>query len=136
MAKIEFGGIEEYEKKLAALGAAAEGVCKYAVYDAAGMVVEAIKDNTPVDTGDLRDSAALTHFANDNGFVYTKVVFDGYDSKGVPNQIKARVLESGSSTRTKRPFIRPAINRVKRAAELSIETALNKKIDEIMNQKG
>lgn len=136
MAKIEFSGIDEYIKKLEALGANVEGICKYAVYDAAGMVVEAIKDNTPTDTGDLKRSAVLKPFQNKDGFIYTKVAFDGYDSKGTPNAIKARVLESGSSTRKKHPFIRPAVNRVKAAAELSIETALNKKINEIMNEKG
>ena len=136
MAKIDFRGIDEYAKQLAALGADAEGICKYAVYDAAGMVIEAIKANTPTDTGDLRQSAALTPFKNDKGFIYTQVVFDGYDSKGAPNALKANALESGTSTRAKQPFIRPAVNRVKSAAEFSIDMALNKKINEIMNKGG
>ena len=132
MAKIEFKGIQEYADKLAKLGASAEGLCKYAVYDAAGMVADAIKENTPSKTGDLKDSIALTHFRNDGGFIYTKVVFDGYDRKGVPNALKANVIESGSSTHPKKPFIRPAVNRVKKAAEFSIETALNRKLEELM----
>ena len=135
MAKIEFSGIDEYIRKLEALGANVEGICKYAVYDAAGMVVEAIKDNTPVDTGALRESAALKPFQNKDGYIYTQVVFEGTDERGHPNPVKARVLESGSSTRQKHPFIRPAVNRVKRAAELSIETALQKKIDQIINDE-
>ena len=135
MAKIEFGGIELYAEKLAKLGAGAEGVCKYAVYEAAGMVIDAIKANTPEDTGDLRESAVLRPFANDNGFIYTKVVFDGYDRKGTPNAVKAAVLESGSSKQQKKPFIRPAVNRVKKAAEFSIEKALDEKINEIMNKE-
>lgn len=134
MAKIEFQGFEEYRARLFDLGANIEGICKYASYDAADIVINAIKENTPVDTGDLRDSAKLYNFKNDNGYVHTGVYFDGYDRKGVPNPIKARVLESGSSTRPKHPFIRPAVNRVKKAAEFSIEAALNRKLDEIMNK--
>ena len=134
MATIKFDGIEEYARQLSDLGAAAEGICKYAIYDAAGMVADAIKANTPEDTGDLKNSLVLRPMQNRDGFIFTKVVFDGYDSKGVPNAVKANVLESGSSTRQKHPFIRPAVNRVKQAAQFSIETALNKKIEEHMNK--
>lgn len=134
MAKIEFDGIEEYAKQLQALGANIEGAIKYAVYDAAGLVIDAIKANTPVDSGDLRESASLTAFENEDGFVYTKVTFPGYDERGMPNPVKARVLESGSSTRKKRPFIRPAVNKTKAAAERIIEQNLDKKIKEIMER--
>ena len=132
MATIKFGGIEQYQKQLAQLGAGAEGICKYAVYEAAGIVADAIKANTPEDTGDLKNSLALTHFKNDNGFIYTKVIFDGYDRKGVPNALKANAIESGTSRMPKRPFIRPAVNSVKKAAEFAIEMNLNKKLEEIM----
>lgn len=136
MATIKFEGLEAYADKLRQLGADVEGSIKRAVYPAAGMVIEAIKGNTPVripDGGDLRESLALTKYENEGGFVFTKVVFDGYDRNGVPNALKANVLESGSSTRRKHPFIRPAVNRVKRAAELMIETEFNKIIEEKMN---
>jgi len=46
----------------------------------------------------------------------TKIGFDGYDRKGVPNALKARAMESGTSTQPKRPFVRPAVNRVKKKA--------------------
>lgn len=136
MATIEFKGMADYEKRLAALGPAAEGICKYAIYDAAGMVVEAIKQNTPVDTGDLKDSVGLSAMQNKDGYIYTKVTFNGYDRKGTPNAIKARVLESGSSTRQKHPFVRQAVNRVKAQAVESIAKNLNFKIEEIMNKPG
>lgn len=132
MAKIEMEGLDEYMKKLTDLGASVEGSIKRAVYPAAGMVIEAIKANTPVDTGGLRDSAALRTFRNDAGYVYTQVTFDGYDERGNPNPVKARVLESGSSTRKKHPFIRPAVNRVKLAAEFMIEQEFVKICEEKM----
>ena len=140
MAKIEFQGFEEYRARLLDLGANIEGICKYASYDAADIVITAVKENCPVDTksksggGDLRDSIKLYNFKNDKGYVHTGIYFDGYDRDGVPNPLEARVLESGSSTRPKHQFIRPAVNRVKKAAEFSIEAALNRKLDEIMNK--
>ena len=134
MAKIEMEGLDEYMKKLTDLGASVEGSIKRAVYPAAGMVIEAIKANTPVDTGGLRDSAALRTFRNDAGYVYTQVTFDGYDERGNPNPVKARVLESGSSTRQKHPFIRPAVNRVKLAAEFMIEQEFVKICEEKMSK--
>lgn len=132
MAKIEFDGFEEYRKQLLKLGTSIEGVIKYAVYDAAGMVADAIKANTPVESGALQNSIGLTGFRNEDGYIYTKVVFDGYDGRGVPNALKARVLESGSSKRKKHPFIRPALNRVKSAAEYSIEMKLDEKMKDLM----
>ena len=133
MATIEFQGLDDYIKKLNAVGANVEGICKQAVYPAAGMVIEEIKRNTPVNTGGLRDSAALEKFDNDNGYVYTQVTFNGYDENGHPNPVKARVLESGSSTRRKQPFIRPALDRVKSAAEEEIERNFNDIIDKMVN---
>ena len=134
MAKFEAQGLDEYMAKLKELGASVEGSIKRAVYPAAGMVIEAIKANTPTDgtANGLRDSAALRTFKNENGFVYTQVTFEGYDEKGHPNPVKARVLESGSSTRQKHPFIRPAVNRVKAQAEAMIASEFEKICEEKM----
>lgn len=125
-------GLDEYMKRLKDLGASVDGSIKRAVYPAAGMVIEAIKANTPADTGGLRNSAALKTFQNENGFIYTEVTFEGYDERGHPNPVKARVLESGSSTRQKHPFIRPAVNRVKAKAEAMIADEFVKICEEKM----
>ena len=136
MAKIEMQGLDEYIKQLAALGESVEGSIKRAVYPAAGIVIEAIKANTPSDgaLNGLRDSAVLVTFRNESGYIYTEVVFEGYDERGHPNPVKARVLESGSSTRQKHPFIRPAVNRVKAQAEAMIAAEFEKICEEKMNQ--
>jgi HK97 gp10 family phage protein len=84
------------------------------------------------DGGDLKNSTYLKTFVNKNGYVYTQVGWDGYDRNGVPNALKANALESGTSKMPKRPFVRPAVNKVKRAAEFAIEQALDQKINEIM----
>ena len=132
MAKIDFKGIDEYSKQLAELGVRAQGICKYAVYEGAAIVVETIKANTPSDSGDLRRSCSLAPMQDDNGYINTKVMWAGYDSNGTPNAIKAAVLEHGRSNKSKVPFIRPAVNSVRKAAEFAMEAALNKKLEQLM----
>lgn len=140
MATIEFKGIIEYQKKLEALGKKnADKAIRYAIYPAAGMVRDEIYNATPVDTGDLEDSVTLTKMTEENGFIYTKVVFAGYDSKGVPNVVKARVAESGRSSENgkvgKHPFVRRAVNRVRPKAIALMQAALCHYLYEYMLRK-
>lgn len=135
MAKISFGtGLENYIAQLRELGVQVEGVCKYALYDAAGMVADEIKAAAPEDTGDLKESLAISPYKNEDGFVYTKIDFVGYDRKGTPNSLKARAYESGTSRQPKRPFVRPTVQRVKAMAEAMIEKKFNEKCEEIMGK--
>lgn len=134
MARITFTGIDEYADKLAELADRAPGVCKYALYEGAAVVADAIKARIPMDTGDLSDSMALTTMRNEDGMIYTKVVFEGYDSKGTPNALKANVLEKGNSHVSARPFVRPAVNASRGAAVAAIGAAFDRKINEIMNE--
>ncbi|MBQ8109694.1 MAG: hypothetical protein IJ124_06010 [Clostridia bacterium] len=134
MATIEFRGIEVYAKRLAELGPRAEAACKYAAYPAAALVIEAVKANTPVDTGDLRDSEKLSPFRVKNGFIYTQLSFEGKDRKGVANVLKARALESGTSKRKKKPFVRPAVNRVREQAETLMQQGLDDYFAKIMGK--
>lgn len=132
MAKIEFSGLETYQKQLDQLNQAEiEGMLKYAIYPAASIVVDEIKKDVPVDTGDLRDSIGLKKFQNKDGFIYTEVEFAGKDRKGVRNALKARVLESGRSNMKKRPFIAKATRRAKKAAE----SMMQRMIDEYLQKK-
>lgn len=133
MAKIEFKGLDEYAKDLGRLAVRSEGLIKYAVYPAAQEALQAIKANTPVDSGDLRDTERLTTFEDKNGFIYTTIIFPGYDEKGVPNPVKARVLESGSSKQPKRPFIRPTMNAIKNQVVETMRKTLDEAIDKAMN---
>lgn len=129
----KFEGLDEYAEKLARLQYRAIGVMKYALYPGAGVVLDAVKNRVPVDNGDLRDACELRQMQNENGYIYTQITFPGYDRKGVPNQLKANVLESGTSKRKKRPFIRPAFDASKAQAEAAIATALDEKINEIFD---
>lgn len=110
MARLTVGkGLEKYQARLAKLGAAADGICKAAVYEGAAIIADAVRANTPADTGDLRDSIGLSKMKNENGYINTKLGFDGYDRKGVPNALKAAAIESGTSKMKKKPFVRPTV---------------------------
>lgn len=89
---------------------------------------------------DLLDSLGITPPDIDfDGNTNTKIGFDGYGKlptkkypKGVPNQLLARAVESGSSVRKKTPFIRKAVNKSKKLAEAEMQKKLDEKIKIIM----
>lgn len=112
MAKFTYTGMDKYQEQLAALSKDINKMAHYALYPAAGLMLDTLKANTPVDSGDLRDSEILTKFVDDTDETYTSIAFDGYDRKGVPNSLKARALESGTSRIRKHPFIRPTIRQI------------------------
>lgn len=87
----------------------------------------------------LQETMGLAHMRNDNGFINTKLGFDGYNAivtkkypKGQPNALIARSLESGSSVFDKDPFVRRATNASKAKAEKAIETALDNEIKKLV----
>lgn len=136
MAKISCDGLYQYEKLLGELGADTVKMAKYAIYPAAGEVLEALKAATPTDEGDLRDSEILTKFEDtDNGMIFTAVVFDGYDRDGVPNSLKARAIESGTSRMKKRPFIRPTVNRIRQRVIETMSAGVDEYIQNLMGGK-
>lgn len=141
MAKIEFKGIDQYAKQLDQLFVQSESICKRSIYEAVGMVADAVKANTPASNdprtqGDLQNGVVATEMTNEDGYISSTVTFEGYDSKGAPLRLVARALESGRSTSKgkvgKHPFFRQAVNSVRKAAQFSIETNLVKNIEKAM----
>lgn len=124
MAKMTIRGLDEYALKLSKLGADASKIAKKVVMAGANPVADEIRKNleknlsgSKYSTGDLLDSFGIAPPGVDRqGNTNTKIGFEGYDRKGVPNTLKARAMESGTSTQPKRPFIRPAVNRMKKKA--------------------
>lgn len=131
MAKIEFKGIDKYISSLKQLQNHGEGIIKQAVYDGAAIIADAVKAAVPADTGDLRDSMFTAVMQNENGYIYTKIGFAGYDSSGTPNQLKARVLEYGTTHVAKRSFIRKAVNANKERAIAKMDATLNDRISKL-----
>lgn len=137
MAKFKFDGIDKYVESLEKIGTKnAESILKYAVYPGAGIIADAIRAEIVANhhrLGDLEDSLTLSHMRNDDGYINTKVVFAGYDRKGVPNAIKAAALESGTSRgQDATHFISKAVKSAQSRAIEAMSDALDQKIGQIM----
>jgi HK97 gp10 family phage protein len=136
-------GPEKYMEQLSKLGKDSTKICSNALKVGAGIVADEIRNElesltdekfrklqtgdsfvgTPKGTKkDLIDSFGITPVSTDrDGIINVKIGFDGYGSyptkkytKGVPNALVARAIESGSSVRQKTPFVRKAVNRSKK----------------------
>lgn len=142
MAKMTIQGLDEYVAKLSKLGSNTAAIAKRAVRAGANPVADevrngleknirdpgyagldpdggifGVKPNYGKSTGDLLNSLGVSPPDIDKNGVYNcKIGFSGYDRKGVPNALKARAMESGTSWLRKRPFIRPAVNKAKQRA--------------------
>lgn len=87
----------------------------------------------------LASGLGLSPMKDEGGYIFTKAGFAGYNgvytkaySNGQPNALIARSLESGSSARKKHPFIRPAVNRAKAAAEARMGAKLDEMLSKIV----
>lgn len=152
---------DDYALKLSKLAAQTEEVAKKAIYEAANIVADKVASNLaalPTDkfrrlkdgeqfTGlpetqkkDLQDSFGVTPIKQDDaGNWSAHIGFDGYGSnptakypKGVPNQLLARAVESGSSVRQKTPFVRPAVNATKGDAIKAMERVIDEELTKTM----
>ena len=132
MAKFTFNAGADYALKLSRLATGSEDIAKKAIYEGAKIVADEIKARTPKDSGDLADSLGITAISKDNDGNWTaKVGFDGYDRKGVPNQLKARAVESGTSTHKKKPFVRPAVNKTRKQVVKKMEEVIDEEIKKL-----
>lgn len=133
MANLKLG--EDYSAILSALANDFDNVAKMAIYEGAKIAADEITaelESKHSVSGDLAKSMGIATMDKDKkGNWNTKIGFTGYDQKGVPNVIKARVLESGSSTRAKKPFVRPAMNRARNKAIAAMEKTVDEKIKKI-----
>ena len=94
---------------------------------------------TAVQKKGLLDGLGVTKMSDKFGVDYwhVKIGFKGYNGQktkkypqGQPNSLIARSIESGTSFRSKHPFVMPAANKAKKAAE----AAMVKKFDEEMKK--
>ena len=90
----------------------------------------------------LLDGFGVSPMQDDGGYINVKLGFDGYNSvktkkypKGQPNALIARVTESGSSYRTKTPFIRPAVRATKKTAEQAAQAKIDERIAALGKKK-
>jgi HK97 gp10 family phage protein len=136
-------GFDEYAMKLSQIGKESVEISKKAVRAGANPVADAIKweltknlIGSEYSTGDLVKSMGIAPPDVDyKGNTNTKIGFDGYDRKGVPNALKARAMESGTSKQKKKPFIRPAVNRMKEQCVAEIRRVIDEETYKIFALK-
>ena len=159
MAKITFPGLNDYELMISKLSKGVDDIAGKAIYAGAGIVADAIKENikalpivrgygttenplpggvTAPQKAGLIDGLGISPMQSDAGFLNVKIGFDGYNAtktekypQGQPNQLVARGVESGTSWKQKKPFIRPAINASKSRAEAEMARILDQEIEKI-----
>lgn len=137
LARMTFMAGDEFALALSRLATQSDEIAKKAIYEGAKVVADKIKSNlegvlSGNESGDMLASFGVTPIGRDaDGNWNAKIGFDGYDSKGVPNQLKARVLESGSSRQQKKPFVRPAVNATKGAAVEKMGQVINEEIQRL-----
>ncbi len=138
MASFKYSGLDDYIKSLERIGPKGSvGVLKYAVFEGAKIAADALREEIEMNhsaSGDLARSLTLTKMRNESGYINTSISFAGYDHKGVPNALKAAVLESGRSDRKGTHFISKTLKSVRPAVEEAMSNALDKKIEEIMEE--
>jgi phage protein, HK97 gp10 family len=117
-------------------GADADKIAKKALFEGADIVTNRVRANlwgtlSGEGTGDLFKSLGISSMRkNDSGWD-VKIGFAGYDKHGTANQLKARILESGTTKQPKRPFFRPAVNSTREAAKARIAEVIDREIGKI-----
>ena len=128
---------DDFAIALSHLATGSEEIAKKAIYAGANIIADKIKSNlqgvlSSEATGELLASFGVTPIEKDaSGNWNAKIGFDGYGTDGVANQLKARVLESGSSRQPKRPFVRPAVNATKRQVVDRMGEVINEEIQRL-----
>ena len=154
MAKFRIVGIDAAIKDIDKIGLDVDGIAKMCVYDGAGIVADAVKRNinnlpvrdpkahgkslrgaTPAEKEALAKGFGVASMRVDGSNVNTVLGFDGYDNnptkkypKGHAISMIARTIESGSSWLNKTPFLKPAFNSSKSAAEEAMAARFDKEI--------
>lgn len=129
--------------KFEQLGRAAKVVQKFALYDGAGTLADAIKaaaGNLPFKgstVSQIQSSLGITTMRDNSDGVETTVGFDGYfEHSGFPIAFFVAENEIGTSRIPARPFIKPAVRSAKPAVLAAMDAAGNAKLAEIEEKAG
>lgn len=162
MAKIEMKGLDEYLIRLSRMEQASkEEICGRAIYQGAGIVADAIREELKrlptdesfgttsnpakgikaVQKAGLIQSLGITSMKEKDGFLNVKIGFDGYNKvktarwpKGQPNTMVARAAESGTTWLQKSPFVRTGVRSSKKAALDAMKKTVDEATANIMEQ--
>ena len=138
MARMEFMASEEFALKLSKLESGSEEISKKAIYAGADIVADEIKKRLEGVIEDKSATGLIKSFGitpiklGADGNWSCKVGFDGYDDKHIAFQLIARAMESGTSTRSPKPFVRPAVNAVRKQVVSKMDEVCNEEIQKLI----
>lgn len=155
MARLDFKGLDEYLAKLGTVEKDTTGLCKRALYDGAAVLADAVRSevqslsvtdrNTDpqavfeYERDGLLDGLGIAKMKDSNGYIYTRVDFDGYNRmkskkypQGHPNSMIARAINSGTSKRPKNAFMARAVKKAKAGAESAMKNRFDADLEQIM----
>lgn len=153
-------GADNWNSMVDELTFASDMVSFMAVYKAAGLVTDGIRDAitklpsrnggygqywigvTDVERDGLLDGLGIAKHRRGGDTVYTHIGFDGYNAhetnaypKGHPNSMIARSVESGTSWLHKTPFIAPTVRRLRNDAYKTMQSVLDDYIRDKTKEK-
>lgn len=157
-AKLAANGVNEYLQTLNRLGADIEKVAKRAVYEGAGIMADAVnreidsiqtvgpseyeKKRREAQKKGLKEGLGIAAMRNDNGMINARVGFDGYNDiktkkypEGQPNQMIARMFNSGTSFTKKQPFFERAVRASKKEVQQAMVKVAETEMEEIINRR-
>lgn len=149
-AKINDKAINELYQTLRRMGEDAEGIAKMGLYEGAGLMADAVRQSIDTIRSDgpsrheterrerqkqgLRDGLSIAPMQKMHSGVDTVVGFDGYNADGKPNQMIARVFNSGTSFSSKQPFFENAVRRTRAAAKKKMIETMDKEFQKITKE--
>lgn len=140
--KIEFQGLEEYQKQLDEIREHVPKVVNASLYDGAAVLANAVqeeinglKELTPEARNGLHEGLGVAHFWHEGDTVVTKIGWEGYNSKktkrwpkGQPNAMIARSLIRGTSWQTANRFTQRAAKRVRQKCVDAMKNRFDKEL--------
>lgn len=141
MAKMTVKLPEETLKKLNRLGTEYDGIVQKMLVDGIEPLQKQIETNLADvigrgnktrsrSKGNLIKAVKVTKaYQVSSGDWHIKVGIYGYDKDGVPNALKAMVLEHGRSDMPAKPWLKPAINATKKDVLKAMSDRLDKEIN-------
>ena len=161
MAKFQFEGVDKLIAQYKKLEANTVPMIGKAIYNGAGVVMNAcetaianlatddrfgtaqspVTGPTSIQKAGLQHALGIAKMRNDNGFYNVKIGFDGYNRvktkrwpQGQPNMMVARSVESGTSWMQKQPFMRKAEQSSKSHCEQVMSETIDKEIKRIIGE--
>lgn len=153
MAKMTFN-MMDFTDNLITIRDNSRGMCKRAVYEGAEVALDAIRQAvkalpeekhngktdmmygvTSIEKDGLLSGLGATKMEDENGTIYTKIGFSGYNGlktkkypKGQPNAMIARSICKGTSFRKRIPFVDKAVKKetIENAIRVSFDSDLKK----------